>query len=651
MTYIAGIRLTNWLRYRGEHEAELGPTVYAVVAEWDHDPQRSNWGGKSALLWAVRFALSGKHPKRTDDEWITRGETEGGVDLEWSDGTFISRTKKIGKRTELRVLYPDGDGGELEAFGADAQAVIDERLGLTDADSTNTWWLEQHEMASFIKSDPAERTRVVSRWLVLGPLDDATKWVAERLRHLVEQDDRAAASEATLAQQLEALCHEQAIDDGDPLIVLAERARDAEQRRDAAGAEMRADQAKLAELQQWQAVERDAETYQILSDEVSALETELAGSAAPTPAELARLRRSADEAVAAVHAAQAEERGKLRLVRGQFEGTCPVGGIQCPVTAELNAQGERARQMHDDAEQALERARADHRLARDALDAAQGRATSADRLRTRIDEKRRQAERYRAAAEQLRHRPELPEADLDRVARAQSATRQAEADLVRARSAADQYQRLSQALATKRAERHALRAPVTTHREALALLRAARRRVAERAMGRIEEGANELLRESGIDLAMSVRWSREGRELATACTGCGTPFPSSRRVRECSTCGAVRGPKVDEKLHVVLTDESGGALDLAGVAAKLSAGAWLREQRDSTWSVACLDEPFGALDRAHSQALAAHIASMIRGRYGFEQAFVVAHDQVLLDSLPGRIVVRAGADGSRLEVA
>lgn len=64
-----------------------------------------------------------------------------------------------------------------------------------------------------------------------------------------------------------------------------------------------------------------------------------------------------------------------------------------------------------------------------------------------------------------------------------------------------------------------------------------------------------------------------------------------------------------------------------------------------------LDEVFGALDKTHRSAVASHLVTMLRGRHGFEQAFVISHERGTLDAMPARIIVRAGPQGSALEVS
>jgi DNA repair exonuclease SbcCD ATPase subunit len=174
------------------------------------------------------------------------------------------------------------------------------------------------------------------------------------------------------------------------------------------------------------------------------------------------------------------------------------------------------------------------------------------------------------------------------------------------------------------------------------------KRVAESALKSIEDGANAMLRECGIDLSVEVQWSREGGGLARSCDACGHPFGTSAKVKRCERCGADRGPLLVNKLELVLSDRSGAAEDLAGASIQLSASAWLREDRGSAWSVALVDEPYGALDASNRKAFSTHIASMLAGRYGFVQAFVVSHSPDTVTQLPGRIEILN--DGGRATV-
>ncbi len=150
-----------------------------------------------------------------------------------------------------------------------------------------------------------------------------------------------------------------------------------------------------------------------------------------------------------------------------------------------------------------------------------------------------------------------------------------------------------------------------------------------------------------LHCAPPLRWAREGEGLATQCGECGYPFPKSQKVKSCERCQASRGPKLVEKLTVELSDRSGAAEDLGGMAVLLGASAWLRHKRGAAWSSVFLDEPLGALDLANRKAFGSYIAGMLRGRQGFEQAFCIAHTRDSMDALPNRIEIVAEGKWSR----
>ncbi len=52
--------------------------------------------------------------------------------------------------------------------------------------------------------------------------------------------------------------------------------------------------------------------------------------------------------------------------------------------------------------------------------------------------------------------------------------------------------------------------------------------------------------------------------------------------------------------------------------------------------------------QANKRALSTHLATMLASpRYGFAQAFVVAHDRGIMDALPNRIELVGTREGTR----
>lgn len=664
--YITGIRLTNWLCYRGEHEVALGPGIFAIVAERDGDPRRSNAQGKSALLWAIRFALTGDHPKRTEDEWITLAEREGGVDLELSDGTFISRWRRRDSATRLKVvLEPDtvrrmGDFGvevvqtSRELAGDQAQIAIDRIVGFSKEEQESTWWCGQGKTDAFINGEASDATAAIIRWCGVMPVRKACKRVADGLRALLLEDAKLAAVYADAhAYLLRALGvaagAESSIDEQDLHEELRAELERAERRvvlleqsfaKDATLRERERERARLEGL---------AREYDETEKGKLDIERRMQATPAVDAAALAEARETQGKLRVVAARAKDEVTQKRSLARGQFDGKCPVGGIDCPAKERLNADAASARELLAKVEPLMVDA-----------DKALAEADVAMReLEERSEDRRELEEDLQYATRRLADLK--PERDaftaLGQAAPERAAT--AERELREAREARDSLKRRVTDADAARARmtentvtRDRLAPDILARREALVILgpSGAQRRLADAFLVKVERAANEDLSRAGVDLTVRFHWQRELDDLADACDQCGQPFPSSRKVKICEACFAPRGRKLEQKFRCEVSPKSGGMDALAGVGTRFSSTAWVKARRGSSWSVACLDEPLSAVDEHNRALVGRHLVQMLGAHYGIEQAFVTAHSAALLDSLPRRILVKGSERGSSLEV-
>lgn len=353
-----------------------------------------------------------------------------------------------------------------------------------------------------------------------------------------------------------------------------------------------------------------------------------------------------------MHDTGAAAKAKGALARGEFDGRCPVGNIQCPAVDTLNSQRrenaaehKRALVLYDDACRA-------EALARDVAETVRVTEQRRAALLARREVLRARAGVLRAAlAEPVESAPSVGEAERA-VSTANTNWGTASAHAQTAKDALVRVQRAHERLGALRAQVEAARERAGVLRAAVRLFgrQGAQQKIAEAALGEIEAGANALLREAAIDLSVTVRWAREGQGLAASCDACGAPHPASQKVKRCERCGAERGAKLVERLDVELSDRSGAAEDLAGAALQLAASSWLRAERGVQWGAAFIDEPFSSSDKVSRRAFATHLSAMLRGRFGFEQAFIISHSPDATDAMPGRITIMADEYGSRVEV-
>lgn len=653
--YVSELRLFNWLCYRGEHRLTLAPIVYGVLAQRVDDADRSNWSGKTGLLNAVRFALYGKHPAAVEDDWITHDEPAGGCGLLLSDGTIVERRRERGKATRLAVQVP----GQPKAFDGDAQRVLEERIGMADGDFTATCFFPQKQIDRFVTATPSQRMAVIAGWLQLEPLQRAEKAVRQSLNRLLDEDTRTEAAlgaqhgtiRSLLSQYFE-LAPNDALSWVEADADMGEVVNDC--RKAAAAAKAHADRLKaaLVEYTEWRGAVAGAAAFDRIMAEVAALGDveETARKRGAVVARLTAATKVADEAKDRCVVERKQYTEVEALARGRFGGKCPIDGHACPDVVAMNSAVEANTQ-------ALSRLRASGEASTNHLRIVNRPVDDARAELRAIDDA--EARRVVLLESTAAHRPakarieaagmppdtstqeQAADAAWETYQQAEGEAREAARvhELVRGAFVAVEHLQ-EQSRQTKRR--------VVIMQQAIAILgrNGAQRRIAEGALGNIATMANESLRETGIPLQVDITWAHEGQGLADECPECGAAYPKGRSVKQCGRCGSVRGPKTIDRIDVKLSNVSGAAEDLAGVAIQLAAGAWLRARRGSAWSAAFIDEPFGALDPSNRRALATHLAALLRGRYGFEQAAVVAHDRAITDSMPGRLLVTADVMGS-----
>ncbi len=634
---IKELAFAGYMCFREEHRLKLDALVYAILARREDDAERSNWLGKTTLLEIIRFVLYGYHRFRTDDEWISRGEPSGWGEIILSCGSRIKRTRSRGKRTNV-YFYPAGGDATKPLIQAEADLAIEKLVG----------------MSKFVTAKAEERMRIVSAWLQLDPLERCAANVARKSAAMEDQSKKIEGHLAAIdARQLEI---EKRTGDGQPTWTRESMAKAAtlieesiEQRRGV-----------LADL--------DVKQEKLVAAGIAKARREEFGKVVAEGKDLKKLldgknlpmlktrweftRDDATKKAADKTSAERLELERTAAAKGDFDGKCPVAGIACPAREQINADRAPARALFDEAYQKTLVARTASREAVASEERARADLQEAQRLELRL-------EGMRDRAKKLQAESKAPEIDEDPAAikaaidENRGAMMEASSDRQRIRGWMEELERIETTRAELMKARDEIAGSLGTYREAAAIFgkRGAQRRVAEGVLGGIEADANAVLQECGAKLQVTIRWTREGKGIAKSCEQCGNPFPASAKVKTCERCGSPRGMALENKLEVDLSDRSGAAEDLAGVAVQLSASRWLRDQRGTTWSTAEIDEPFGALDVAHRKGLGRHLAAMLTGIYGFDQAFVVSHSPDATHALPGRIEIVSDGQWSTARVA
>ena len=638
---LSGISLENWGPYAGSHRLVLAPTYYGVEARRVDNDEASNGNGKSMLLETVPFVLGGwTNPERSFgvDGWISDGATSGVVRLDFDDGWWASRERdnKLSKEKEQLVTSSGSRGDE-------AQREVVERLGLSVDDLFAARFLRQRQAARFVLARPEERMAVVGDWLRLGPLESAEKSAGK--------DAAVAEKEVERAQRALEVAEAVRKTVGDVALLSEEDQRvgealeDAKERAEVIGLSERESEGQRREALRAQSA---AERFAVVDEEGRKLSAELRDVRGVERALLEETSREKLRVVQAEMTKREEERrSKLQLSRGEFDGKCPVAGIQCPAKKEINSASERNGDLFRKADEAFQAAMGDAQVVMRETEAVVRENRIIAQKQSRLESLREEALRLKPLAElgspsseevaswdtsllaasEVREEVRRLEVEASRLEGALRAAQAAETGVLRAREELARAERVAQVA-----------------REGSAVFRSARRKIAESALGTIERDANVALSRMTSGLSFELSWSRPGSGLSKTCGDCGEPFPRGEKAKACARCKAVRGPSIVEKLEVVLSAQSGANEDICGLFLALSAAKWLSDDRRSAFEVMFLDEVQAHFDASNRRNFARNLPAILGGM-GCRQAFVIAHSREAINALPARILVES--DGHR----
>lgn len=638
MTYLTGMRLRNWTRYRGLHEVELGPGTIAITAVRTDDPERSNYTGKTAVAFAPFWCLYGRTElgdglymlgKRTLDELCSHGESDFQVDLQYSDGAFISRVKRRGHSTDL--MLETSDGRQLTGDGA--QDEIDRLIAGDREDALSTWYAVQRRAAQLVTAKSSDSTAQIESWLGLERLVVSSDIVDARFTAKSQELYRARSELA----ELERLVDTQEMADLEQAIADAEReVEEARQKRESAIASAANREAGIRLAQ-------DESELLVIRDEHEELKQ--LGFEAPVDQKLVQTEARASDRVATARNRLVQLK---RTATGEFDGTCPVSqGFVCPAREQINGRRTENRAAVVEAERDLTRLKDEHEVADTALAAAQRLESDALSRKESIAASERHVKSLEARIEAAKARgvrasTQLPsggippEPDQTQLVRFRL-------ELERRQGALESIEDARQRVVSLEREHRVIRASSSVLGP-----EGARKRAVMRAVQEMERAANQVIEDAGVDLTVQAQWGRELGKAADQCGECGAAFPSSTRVKLCVACGTARGLKVKHEFAWKISDVSGASEDMVGVVLRCAAFRRLQIDRPVNASIAVLDEPAAHFDRRNRKLFATRLRRILEGT--FEQAFVTAHSEDVLAGCSRRLVVVGNEKWSRLEI-
>lgn len=218
--YLKKVQIRNFQSHR-DTEVHLVPGINLIVGTSDI--------GKSAFMRALNLAMHNEVPNR---EFVTYGEKDATVILEFSDGTVVERVKGSTKNAYYATL-PDGTRIEKEKLGntTNIPEEIYKALGSPPIDKKHgpLAYADQHSPLFLVSLTPTELPRCISELTGLDDYETAALDLAKNARRfdrkVKEVKDRITSIEAELEQYQGLDAEIQAYDEMSKLVDAAESAR------------------------------------------------------------------------------------------------------------------------------------------------------------------------------------------------------------------------------------------------------------------------------------------------------------------------------------------------------------------------------------------------------------------------------------------
>lgn len=635
--WISGIRITNFKCYLGVHELELQPTVYSLVGRYDDDPARSNYSGKTSFCQAIAWCLYGyvPPPAKVADDLVSRGAGDGAemvVEMEFDDGTFVARTKKVGKSAVLEVRLA---GSDVALTSSGAQDWIDENFGNQDAFFI-IQYIEQGEAAKVLKSAGTKLSVMLDEWFDFSKITAAREWEKSRVSS-AEKELSAIKTKLSVKQ----------IDATDCLSITDGEAG-AIERLEKAEADLSTAQEQLAKSKKSAGdLERAHRKHE--------LQTELAALEIPESVPEPELKEAKDR-VTSVGAEAIEAKRKFTLLKTisstGFDGVCPVMDDECPARDEVESRCKANSSARRLAQQAFDQASARRQAAEQTVERLERRGAK----RSTVLQRRSAIEAALAELTDVEAAPRSGDrsTDLgkDEVARCKAALQNAQMEVLACKTAKERLATLQRECVQLEEALEAQRLALAVRKAALQILgpEGVEQRLAQSLLEPIVTITNQELDAMSTGLSLEVDWYRQTNEWAGECYACYEPYEPRSRARECPSCGAAREKNRSFFPRIVLNRWSGGAADIAGLVFQLELSRWRRQELGTKLSFVMVDEPLGQLDPVNAAEVGRRLLRSTGESFGFDQAFIIAHTTAMLDAAKGRIIVSSNGESSRIEV-
>lgn len=675
--FIRSVTIENFMPYRGSFTRTFAKgQIISIMAQYDGDLSRSNRAGKTSFLDAILFCLYGKSRSKRMVQLVHSG-TDGAVvkvELE-EEGEHFEIVRSVAADGKGKLELKGWEGAKKKA----SQEIIDQLIGMDYTEFMATAFFAQNDIDQFMQADPQAKKQILMRWLQQTNWPQYESAAGSYKAKLEERRIKLKASLDALggAIDLDALRQE--------AVELTKAQKKIETKRDKIQQQMALIQVEISKLDQVTGFEEEATKLRAEIDKLrrnrpdgeafrAALDKVEAGlKKYPTISKLKferaeQLNKEGLGRLGEIGAEIKQVKERLASIKSSMTGFCPVLSAPCDriepdekmIRAEekrlekLEAEQEERSQLTTKAAKVIQvfEYQRDLTAKKDTLTHKLAHADGLEKQIASLEKKRRsllkkipediddQRQELIDKLESLSRTNGDFKVEISRLA---SRIGEAAATLKTARQAADRRQAAEVDLRQIEQELgDCLFVSYMFGKNGIPSVEI------ENSFEQIEEDANLILERLNTSFHLEFESTRELKDWEPACLMCGTLFERGERTHICQECGTAREKKRRDELQLKIFEgdderyfymDSGGGKILLSVAIRLALIRLARLRKGSSWGVLFLDEVFGQLDQANRTAMIELITKTIVRDLGFEQVFVISHDNDIQNAMPNRLIV------------
>ena len=642
---IHSLKMHGFMLYKSFYKVFDDKEIVGIVCEYKNNSNRSNKGGKSTTIDAIKYALYGTSRAEREVELIHHGMDHMYVELVLSDGKKQTRIKRGRDIKNIGVLEISGVEKKTEA-----QSVLDELIGYNKDEFELTCFFNQMDINQFMDLKPAQKKQYLMTWLKNTHWSLWEKLVNEDVKEILESISRKQAVIESVESDISDLktlkkelseC-QSSIEDYKTKVSKLEKSFYS-----AKGGVEKCEklETEIEDLiDEMDAIKDSREEYLELKEELKGIKKYSGVKLEPLKKEQHRL--IAD--IAKLISSKQHVKERIKEV-GKTGGVCPLLGEKCDrvgSNVKIIKEWKKKEEKLSEEKSVLN---AELKKIRSKVSSVERFEKISSEIESLEKDVKRESDIKKRIKEKKLEKEKVGSSDEGEVKQKLKKAKLKLSELME--DAGGLKEQISE-IKENKSKVQKLKSEVKIHQLHLQNLKYVSymfgkngipSQEIENAFDEIEDEINFVLERLGTNMTVLFRPDRETQQYESMCVQCGWKFPSGVRVKTCKDCGAERLKKRKDELQLRVIDgvndsgfymESGGGKTLVSLAVRIALTRLKQRQTGSDFNVVFLDEPDAALDKENKHAFVQLITKTLIKEFGFQQVFWVSHDREIQGSIP-----------------